>query len=182
MNFLENHIEALIFCASEPISITEINACLEELLNNEVPKEDVENTLQRLVWKYTDEQFAFHIVEIAGGYQFLTKPEYHEGISLLLKQKSKKKLTKATLETLAIIAYRQPITRTDIENIRGVSSDYAVQRLLEKELITIKGKEDSPGKPILYGTSRKFMEHFGLNSLEDLPKLQDFAQKEEDNQ
>ncbi len=180
LHFLETRIEALIFCSLEPLPLSEIKACLEELLDSEIPKEDVMECIAQLKEKYKASQYAFQVTEIAGGYQFLTKPSYHEVVNLLLKQKSNKKLTKAALETLAIIAYRQPITKTEIEGLRGVSSDYAVQKLLEKELIVIKGKEDSPGKPILYGTHRKFMEHFGLKDLGDLPQLQDFTAQEEE--
>ncbi len=182
LHFLETRIEALVFCANESLPLQEIKACLEEMLDSEIPTEDIEQCLEALKQKYLSTQYSFHVVEIAGGYQFLTKSTYHEVVNLLLKQKSKKKLTKAALETLAIIAYRQPITRGEIENIRGVSSDYAVQKLLDKELIAIKGKEDSPGKPILYGTNRKFMEHFGLKEISDLPQLKDFAQKEENTE
>ena len=124
--------------------------------------------------------FSFQIVEIAGGYQFLTKEEYNDTIGVLLKQKSKKKLSKASLETLSLIAYKQPVTKSEIERIRGVNSDYAVRKLLEKELVQIKGRSQDAGRPLLYGTSTKFMQHFGLNSIKELPKLKEF--KEEDNQ
>ena len=178
MNFLENHIEALIFCASEPIQFNTIKACLMEMLDADIPDEDVQQAINQLLVKYDSSDFSFKIYHIAQGYQFMTKPDYHNSIAVLLKHISKKSLSKSALETLAIIAYRQPITKGEIEKIRGVGSDYAVQKLLDKELIVIKGKSDAPGKPILYGTSDKFMEYFGLNSLEDLPQPKDFAANE----
>lgn len=150
------------------------------MLDTHIPDDDIQQALDTLLQKYDNEKFAFKIFKAAGGYQFQTKSEYHTSISLLLKQKSKKQLSKATLETLAIIAYRQPITKGEIEKIRGIGSDYAVQKLLEKELIMIKGKADTPGRPVLYGTSDKFMEYFGMNSLDDLPQAKDFAIKDED--
>lgn len=122
--------------------------------------------------------YAFQIYAIGGGYQFLTKPEYQETVSTYLKHKSKKKLSASSLETLAIIAYKQPVTRSAIEQIRGVGCDYAVHKLLEKELIEIKGKADTIGRPVLYGTSQKFMDYFGINHIKDLPQLRDFATEE----
>ena len=113
-------------------------------------------------------------------FQFLTKGAYHNTVGQLLKIHSKKKLSRAALETLSIIAYKQPITKSDVEKIRGVSCDYTIQKLLEKELLTIIGRSDGPGRPLLYATSEKFMNYFGLKSIKDLPKIKDF--KEVDNQ
>jgi len=118
---------------------------------------------------------AIELVKIGNGYQFLTKKEYHAVINLLQLQRSKKKLSQAALETLAIIAYKQPVTKPDIEQIRGVNCDYSIQKLLEKELIAIVGKSEGLGKPILYGTSNLFMDYFGINSIEELPQLKDFT-------
>ena len=126
-----------------------------------------------------DDAYSFEVCETGGGFQFLTKPAFQASIGIHLKQKSKKRLSTSALETLAIIAYKQPVTKTDIEHIRGVSSEYSVHKLLEKELIEIKGKAEAIGKPILYGTSEKFMEYFGINSLHELPTPKDFAKKEE---
>ncbi len=169
------YIESILFCAQEPIGIVDIQQCLEERLGAEVPQEDIENALRALVQKYDNDQHAFKIYLIAGGYQFLTKPEYHDILGIYLKQTSKKQLSKAALETLAIIAYRQPTTKNEIEQIRGVSSDYAVQKLLEKGLIAIVGKAETVGHPLLYGTSERFMRYFGINALSDLPQPKDFA-------
>ncbi len=139
-----------------------------------MPLADVEGAIAGLTERYTAEAYTFGVYHVAGGYQFLTKPAYQTSIGILLKQKSKKRLSTAALETVAIIAYKQPITKTEIEQIRGVNCDYAVQKLLEKELVVIRGKAESVGKPLLYGTSDKFMEYFGIASLKDLPQPRDF--------
>lgn len=144
----------------------------------EVLVSDVLESVEAINEQLNDAGFAFQIYAIGGGYQFLSKPEYQETISVYLKQKSKKKLSASALETLAIIAYKQPITRSAMEQIRGVGCDYAVQKLLEKELIEIKGKADTIGRPVLYGTSQKFMDYFGINHIKDLPQLKDFATEE----
>ena len=144
----------------------------------EVLVSDVLESIEAINEQLNDTGFAFQIYAIGGGYQFLTKPEYQETVSVYLKQKSKKKLSASALETLAIIAYKQPITRSALEQIRGVGCDYAVQKLLEKDLIEIKGKADTIGRPVLYGTSQKFMDYFGINHIKDLPQLKDFATEE----
>ncbi|EJF09080.1 MULTISPECIES: SMC-Scp complex subunit ScpB [Pontibacter] len=178
MNILQNHIQALVFCAQSPISIEEIQRCLTESLQMEVLVSDVLEAVENINEQLTDAGFAFQIYAIGGGYQFLTKPEYQETVSTYLKHKSKKKLSASSLETLAIIAYKQPITRSAVEQIRGVGCDYAIHKLLEKELIEIKGKADTIGRPVLYGTSQKFMDYFGINHIKDLPQLKDFASEE----
>jgi segregation and condensation protein B len=148
------------------------------MYDTSVKQEDVKSALEALQTKFSQTKFSFEIAHIADGYQFLTKPQYQVSISLYLKQKSKKKLSTSALETLAIIAYKQPMTKSEVELIRGVNCDYSVQKLLEKELLEIKGKSESVGKPILYGTSPKFMEYFGINSLDELPVPKDFITKE----
>ena len=144
----------------------------------EVPIEHVESALVELQQKYQSEDFSFALEHLGGGYQFLTKPAYQVSIGILLKQQSQKRLSTAQLETLAIIAYKQPITKGEVEQIRGVNSDYSVQKLLEKELLEIKGKSDGVGRPLIYGTSDKFMEYFGINSIQELPHPKDFSQPE----
>lgn len=178
MEFLHRHIEALVFCSPEPLAVTEIVKCLSEMFGADVPFEHVESALYDLRKKYNQEDFAFSLEHIGGGYQFLTKPAYQTSISILLRQQNQKRLSTAQLETLSIIAYKQPVTKGEIEQIRGVSSDYSVQKLLEKELIEIKGKSEGVGKPLIYGTSQKFMEYFGINSIQDLPQPKDFSQPE----
>ncbi|MBN7801912.1 SMC-Scp complex subunit ScpB [Algoriphagus aestuariicola] len=178
MEFLHRHIEALIFCAPEPLAVSDIHKCLGEMFAAEVPMEHIESAIYDLRKKYNEEDFAFSLEHLGGGYQFLTKPAYQASISILLRQQSQKRLSSAQLETLSIIAYKQPITKGEIEQIRGVNCDYSVQKLLEKELIDIKGKSESVGKPLIYGTSDKFMEYFGINSIKELPQPKDFSQPE----
>jgi segregation and condensation protein B len=180
VDFLNRHIEALIFCAPEPITVSEISKCLTEMFDSEVPLDHIESAIYELRKNYNQEDFSFALEHIGGGYQFLTKPAYQSSISILLRQQSQKRLSTAQLETLSIIAYKQPITKGEIEQIRGVNSDYSVQKLLEKELVEIKGKSEGVGKPLIYGTSDKFMEYFGINSIHDLPQPKDFSQP--DNQ
>ena len=174
MEKLLQRIEALIFSADQPISFKDIKVCLAENVIEAIHKKDIQAAIEALIAKYKVEEYSFEIVEIAGGYQFLTKGAYHDIIGTFLKLKSKKKLSKAALEALSIIAYKQPITKTEIELIRGVNSDYSVQKLLEKELVTIVGRSEKPGRPLLYATSPKFMDYFGIGSLKDLPKIKDF--------
>ncbi|MFT7149039.1 MAG: segregation and condensation protein B [Nonlabens sp.] len=156
----------------------------------DVPEKDIEKAIEQLGEKYSNDNFSFEVVKSGGGYQFLTKPSYQTSIGILLKQQSKKRLSTSALETLSIIAYKQPTTKSELEQIRGVNCDYSVQRLLEKELIEIKGKSENVGRPILYGTSDQFMDYFGINDLKDLPTPKDFAtpdneigspEKEEEN-
>ncbi len=178
MDFLSNHIEALIFASPKPIKKEEIRSCLVEMFDAEVPDEDINKAIDTLKEKYQDDAFAFGMEHIGGGYQFLTKPAYQASIGILLKQQSKKRLSNSALETLAIIAYKQPVTKSQIEQIRGVNADYTTQKLLEKELIEIKGKAEGLGRPILYGTSEKFMEYFGINKLDELPTPKDFSSED----
>lgn len=177
MDFLINHIEALIFCSPNPIKLSEIQACLAEMFNANVPEEDIVSAIKKLEEKYNADEFSFMMYKTGGGYQFLTKPAYQSSIGIMLKQQSKKRLSTSSMETLSIIAYKQPISKTELENIRGVNCDYAVQKLLDKSLIEILGKSDSVGRPIMYGTSPKFMEYFGINDLKDLPTPKDFSEE-----
>jgi segregation and condensation protein B len=178
VDFLQNHIEALIFCSPSPIKLTDIKACLSEMFNADVPEEDITGAIQRLEDKFKTDDFAFQLFRTAGGFQFLTKPAYQTSIGIMLKQQSKKRLSTSAMETLSIIAYKQPISKTEIENIRGVNCDYAVQKLLDKQLIEITGKAETIGRPMLYGTTSKFMEYFGINELTELPAPKDFTTTE----
>ncbi len=178
MDYLANHIEALIFCSPKPISDKDIQSCLKEMFEADVPLDDITGGIQMLKEKYDKEAFSFGLIQSGGGFQFLTKPAYQASIGILLKQQSKKRLSNSSLETLAIIAYKQPVTKSEVEQIRGVNCDYAVQKLLEKELVEIKGKSDGVGRPLLYGTSASFMDYFGINNIKDLPTPKDFAQEE----
>ena len=176
---IQSHIEALIFVAEEPLSVKDIQECLIRLVGLELSKEEIEANIEMLIARYHDGDYAFEIAPIAGGYQFLTKPAYQPTVSEFLKSKLNKRLSTNSLETLAIIAYKQPISKPDIERIRGVNCDYTIQKLLEKELVAIIGRSEEVGKPLLYGTSQFFMNYFGINSVHDLPKLRDLEQTTE---
>ncbi|WP_073121604.1 SMC-Scp complex subunit ScpB [Reichenbachiella agariperforans] len=178
MDFLSNHIEALIFCSPKPITDKELKNCLSEMFEADVPMKDIEEAILSLQQKYSDNSYSFEPLLSGGGYQFLTKPAYQASIGILLKQQSKKRLSNSALETLSIIAYKQPVTKGDLEQIRGVSCDYSVQKLLEKELIEIKGKSEAVGRPLIYGTSENFTDYFGINSISELPTIKDFEQKD----
>lgn len=171
------HIEALIFASDKPLTGLE----LTDLINNafgfmedKIVLDQVESALEGIVEKYRSEFYPFEVRESGGGWQFLTKRDYHKTVAQLNGEKFLKRLSTAALEALSIIAYKQPVTKAEIEAIRGVSSDYAIQKLLEKELIVITGRnENMPGHPLVYGTSKNFMDYFGINSAEDLPKLKE---------
>lgn len=178
MDFLKNHVEALIFCSAQPIKEEDIQSCLVEMFDAEVPIEDISESIIQLQEKYTSDEFSIEIAHVGGGYLFYSKPAYQASIGILLKQQSKKRLSNSALETLSIIAYKQPIIKSEIEKIRGVNCDYTVQKLLEKELVIILGKSDAVGRPLIYGTSKNFMEYFGINDLKELPTPKDFAQEE----
>lgn len=173
MELLKQQVEALIFCSEQSLSLDEIAASLKISFDWEISEEELLNAIEEIKVKYASDEFSFELMEISEGYQFLTKKQYHPAVSALIQHKAKKKLSVSQMETLAIIAYRQPISKTEVEHIRGVSCDYAIQKLLEKELIEISGKSDGPGRPILYSTSRNFMDYFGIKSVKDLPQLKD---------
>ncbi|QXV64918.1 SMC-Scp complex subunit ScpB [Mucilaginibacter sp. 21P] len=178
MENIEQYIEALIFASEQGIRTEEIMYCLQASFERDFTSDEIEASVAAIAKKYSSNDFAIEVVKINNGYQFLTKKSYHTVVSLLQIQRSKKKLSQAALETLAIIAYKQPVTKTDVEQIRGVNCDYSIQKLLEKELIAITGKSDAIGKPILYGTSNMFMDYFGINNISELPQLKDVSSEE----
>lgn len=171
------HIEALVFASDRPLTTLE----LTDLLNNafgfmedKISLDQVEAAMEGIVEKYESDFYPFGIRQSGGGWQFLTKKDYHKTVAQLNGDRFLKRLSTAAMETLAIIAYKQPVTKAEIEAIRGVSSDYAIQKLLEKDLIVIIGRNEKlPGHPLVYGTSKSFMDYFGINSPEDLPKLKE---------
>lgn len=176
------HVEAIIFASEKPVTTLD----LLELLNSAIAfmeeratLDQVESAVAAIREKYNSEFYPFEVRESGGGWQFLTKGAYHKTVAVLNGEKFLKRLSTAALETLAIIAYKQPITKGEIESIRGVNCDYAVQKLLEKELVMITGrKENAPGQPLIYATSKTFMDYFGINSAEELPKLSDIMLSE----
>ena len=171
------HIEALIFASDKPLTAMEMT----ELLNNafgfmddKLTLDQIQTGIDGIVAKYNSEFYPFEVRESGGGWQFLSKKAFHKTIAQLNGEKFLKRLSVAALETLAIVAYKQPITKGEIESIRGVNSDYSIQKLLEKELIVIIGRnEDMPGKPLIYATSKTFMDYFGINQTADLPRLRE---------
>ncbi len=171
------HIEVLIFASEKPLTALDI----VELINNSfgfleerISLEQVEHAVEGIREKYNSEFYPFEVRESGGGWQFLTKKDFHKTIAQLNGDKFLKRLSNAALETLAIIAYKQPITKGEIEAIRGVNSDYSIQKLLEKELVLISGRnEQMPGKPLVYATSKTFMDYFGINNTTDLPKIKE---------
>ena len=167
------NIEAIIFASEEGIQPSDIKQVLKDALAIDINTQEVIHLLKKIEEKYQDEEQIFTLQKFGKQVQFLTKNKYHEVVNQLQAHKDRKKLSQAALETLSIIAYRQPITKLEVEQIRGVNCDYSIQRLLEKNLIEIAGKADSIGKPLLYATSGQFMQHFGIKSAKDLPQLKD---------
>lgn len=175
LSFIIPHIEALIFATDKPLEVEEItelvNSALGFIEDRATPAQ-VEKAIEAICDKYNSEFYSFEPRKSGGGWQFLTKPEYHGTVALLNGDKFIRRLSTASLETLSIIAYKQPITKSEIESIRGVNCDYAVQKLLEKDLVIISGRnEEAVGKPLLYSTSKSFMDYFGINSADDLPRI-----------
>lgn len=169
--YLKGVIEAILFISEKPVTVEQFN----EVMAETVGAADVRKLIEELKDEYENKQRGMVIVEIAGGYQMLSSQHYATYVRSFLKTKVKEKLSRPALETLAIVAYKQPVSRGDIEVIRGVNSDGVVLHLLNKSLIKIVGKKDVPGRPFLYGTSKLFLEYFGLKSLRDLPKLEDVS-------
>ncbi len=162
-------IEALLFISEKPVTLEQVKKVLDTVTGREIKK-----AIHVLKESYEKRKSGMTILEIAGGYQMLSNSNYASYIRDFYKTKHKERLSKPALESLAIIAYKQPVTRSDIEVIRGVNSDGVINHLLNKELIKAVGRKDVPGRPFLYGTTKQFMEHFGLKSLNDLPKLEEF--------
>ncbi len=164
-------IESLIFASPDPIT----PRTLYRLLNDE-PKEDVKAALEALKTDYVD-RGGLHMVEVAGGFQITTRPEFHEWVRRLFHERSSGKLSVASLETLSVIAYKQPVTAAEIGEIRSVNTSGVLSTLLERHLIKIVGRKNVIGRPFLYGTTKEFLIRFGLNDLSDLPKIEDMAQQ-----
>lgn len=167
-------IEALLFASERPLNPAEIREAFEE----NVPEKDVQEALAELKHDYETQNRGFRLFEIAGGFQLVSDPRFASYMKRFYQNREKKRLSQASLETLAVIAYRQPVTRADIEFVRGVNVDGALKTLLEKGLVKIVGRKDVPGRPMLYGSTSAFLEHFGLASLKELPALQEFTLKD----
>lgn len=163
-------LEVLIFISQEPLTLEKIKEVL-----GEVPDEELKAALQALQEDYASDSRGIQIIQTAGGYLFTTKPEHDQWVRRLLQIEKKTKLSSAALETLSIIAYHQPITQAEISAIRGVDSTYSLKTLLQKKLIKIVGRKKAPGNPLVYRTTERFLQYFGLNSLDDLPKEEEIA-------
>jgi segregation and condensation protein B len=167
-------VEVLIFSSDRPLSLKQMKDIINEEKNATGLAADIRNiekAVNELIEKYNHPDFAFNIVQVAGAYRFATKRDFGPWLAKLNKEKLKRRLSQSALETLAIISYNQPITKSEIEAIRGVNVDYIIGSLLEKDLITIKGRAEVVGRPMLYGTTPAFLEYLGINSTDDLPSL-----------
>ncbi len=168
---LSSVIEALIFASNEPLSASKIRTIIVENEQNiELSEQTVDEFVQLLNERYEQGGSSFRIERVGGGYTFLTQKKYHYWLHIFQHENAYRKLSQSAIETLAIVAYRQPITKPEVDQIRGVDSGYILRQLMEKALIEVAGRGDGPGKPLLYKTSRHFLRHFGLNSVQDLPK------------
>ena len=176
MDNLKPAIEALLFASERPLSPEEIKHAFQD----SVSAADIREQIESLSREYDAQDRGFRMFEIAGGFQLASDIRFAEVLKRFYQSREKKKLSQAGLETLAVIAYRQPVTRADIEAIRGVSVDGAVKTLLEKGMIKITGRKEVPGRPILYGTTQEFLEHFGLKSMQELPPLSEYSLKDLD--
>jgi segregation and condensation protein B len=167
-------VEAMLFGSDEPLTLKQIVTIIssgdESGLRLRITEDEVLQYIRDLNGQYVQAGRAFRIIHVAGGYQFATMPEYADWLGKMMKEKAKRKLSQSALETLAVIAYKQPVTKPEIEAIRGVGADYVISTLLERGLITIVGRAATPGRPLLYGTTEEFLKHFGINDLADLPK------------
>ncbi len=171
-------VEALLFASPEPLTQAQLNSIFEaDLVDPELTS--LENIIEDLKDKYNINDNAFTIAKVAGGYQLISRSEYEVFIRRLLKKSGRLALTNASLETMAIIAYRQPVNRFEIESIRGVDSSGVLRTLLSKNLIKIKGRDSGPGRPLLYNTTEKYLEYFGLSHLSEMPKLSELTDLEE---
>jgi segregation and condensation protein B len=170
---LKSLVEGLIFAAREPLTVRQLKAIYEEQSGHRdrrLEQEEIQAIIDTLNEEFKSADKPYRIIAVAGGYQFATLKEYAEWLGVLYKEQSRRKLSQSSLETLAIVAYKQPISKPEVESIRGVNCDYVMKTLLEKELVTIVGRAETVGRPLLYGTTREFLKHFGLNEITDLPR------------
>jgi segregation and condensation protein B len=168
---LSSVVEALIFASPEPISWQKLSSIIHESEEEIEPDETVIGRIvEQLNHRYEENDLSFRIEKTGGGYTFITQPRYHPWLSIFQHENAYRKLSQSAIETLAIVAYRQPITKPEVDQIRGVDSGYILRQLLEKMLIKVSGRADTPGKPLLYKTTDDFLKHFGINSVNELPK------------
>jgi segregation and condensation protein B len=165
-------LEVLLFLSGEPITLSTIRDVID------IPELEIKKLMDELIMQYREQNGGIFIAEIANGYQMVTNPEYSDWVKKFKSTQLSSKLSMPALETLSIIAYKQPIIKAEIEQLRGVNSDSAVRTLLEKRLIKVIGRKEAPGRPFLYGTTREFLQYFGLKDLTELPTLKDLIREE----
>ena len=175
---LPHAVEALVFASEKPLDARQIASLLASLWPEPVSNVQVQGVLDQLVLEWGQRPGGFELVQTGGGYCYLTRSAFLPLVQKAVLEQSKRKLSVASLETLAIVAYKQPVSKSEVEQIRGVNCDFSIQKLLEKKLIRISGKGDGPGRPTLYNTSELFMDYFGINSIKQLPQLKDLEQEE----
>ncbi len=169
---LQQHIEALIFASEEALNLSAVRAAI----GSDLTADELQAIVERLNQEYEASGRSFQIYRIAGGYRFLARPEFGDILKKLLAPKIRKRLSNSLLEVLAVIAYNQPVSRGEIQQIRGASPDYALDRLLLRGFIEVRGRADSPGKPLQYGTTTEFLDMFNLSSLKELPELREIKE------
>jgi segregation and condensation protein B len=167
---IKSILESLLFINENPIEARDLATVLG------VDKKEIEDNLEELSLEYRERNAGICIIKVAGGYQMCSNPSNEDWVRKMYQEKKRYRLSHASLETLAIVAYKQPVTRPEIESIRGVNVDGVIQHLLELGLLKTAGRKEVVGRPFLYVTTRKFLEYFGLNSLQDLPKLEEFSE------
>jgi segregation and condensation protein B len=171
---LKQILEALLFATDEPLTVKQISDVLtvpgDEAKGGRVSSDEIVSLIDQINRDLEVGAHAFRILKVAGGYQFATRPEYAVWLGRMMREKSRRKLSVSALETLAVIAYKQPVTKPEIEAIRGVNADYVLHSLMERNMVAMVGRAATPGRPLLYGTTRDFLKHFGLNDLSELPK------------
>lgn len=178
LKHLELHIEAILFAADSPVSRIDLGSFISKNFGLELSEEELNSIFDAIAQKFMTDNCAFELIESGGGFQFRTKSLHHDVVAAFLQRNSVKRLTGAALETLAIIAYKQPVTKSEMESIRGVSCDYTIQKLMERELVEIKGRSNEVGRPLLYATTTHFLDYFGINHVDELPKLKEFTEPE----
>ncbi len=169
---MQQDIEAVIFASEEAVTLQTVR----QVTGRDLDSAEFQSIIEKLNAEYAQTGRTFHIHRIAGGYRFLSRPEFSDILKKLLAPNIRRRLSQSILEVLAVIAYNQPVTRGEIQQIRGVSPDYAIDRLLLRGFIEVRGRADSPGKPLQYGTTKEFLDLFHLSSLKDLPKLREIKE------
>ncbi|MEI7708586.1 MAG: SMC-Scp complex subunit ScpB [Chlorobium sp.] len=169
---LQQDIEAVIFASEEAVTLQTVR----QVTGRDLDSAEFQSIIEKLNAEYAQTGRTFHIHRIAGGYRFLSRPEFSDILKKLLAPNIRRRLSQSILEVLAVIAYNQPVTRGEIQQIRGVSPDYAIDRLLLRGFIEVRGRADSPGRPLQYGTTKEFLDLFHLSSLKDLPKLREIKE------